>query len=163
MANKKLIVSQDKITAVADAIREKTSTTDTMTLDEMPGKISSISGGGSYTKIKLPDPIWYLDYEQNKLHIFQDQLVRMFGAEEWIQLTDNDVEIPWTGFSQYYTVSNNSMGYNSDRLIGANSAIRDNNINGLYESVANGPDYSYKYHNAPNHIPSYDLLDVLFM
>lgn len=154
MANKKLIVSQDKITAVADAIREKTSTTDTMTLDEMPGKISSISGGSSYTKIKLPDPVWYLDYEQNKLHIFQDQLVRMFGAEEWIQLTDNDVEIPWTDFSQYYTVSNNSMSYNSDRIIGISSSRSPDNIEGVYESVANGPDYSYKYYNGPTAISS---------
>ena len=154
MANKKLIVSQDKITAVADAIREKTSTTDTMTLDEMPAKISSISSGGvSYTKTKLPDPIWYLDYEQNKLHIFQDQLVRMFGAEEWIQLTDNDVEIPWTDFSQYYTVRNNSMGNNSTRQIGY--TIGSNvDINKVYESVSNGPEYSCRYDNGEFANPS---------
>ena len=34
----------DKIKAIADAIRTKTGTTDIMTLDEMPAKISGISG-----------------------------------------------------------------------------------------------------------------------
>ena len=37
----------DKIKAVADAIREKTNTTDSMTLDEMPTKITSIETGGN--------------------------------------------------------------------------------------------------------------------
>lgn len=35
----------DKIKAIADAIRTKTGTTDTMTLDEMPVKIAGISSG----------------------------------------------------------------------------------------------------------------------
>lgn len=38
----------DKLTAIADAIREKDGTTDTMTLAEMPIKIAAIqTGGGS--------------------------------------------------------------------------------------------------------------------
>lgn len=38
---------EDKITAIANSIRSKTGDTDLLTLDEMPAKISSISGGGS--------------------------------------------------------------------------------------------------------------------
>lgn len=34
----------DKLTAIADAIREKTETTELLTLDEMPDAIAGISG-----------------------------------------------------------------------------------------------------------------------
>lgn len=37
----------DKLSAIGDAIREKTGKEETMTLDEMPTEIESISGGGS--------------------------------------------------------------------------------------------------------------------
>ncbi|MBR3778203.1 MAG: InlB B-repeat-containing protein, partial [Clostridia bacterium] len=37
----------DKLTAIADSIRERTGETGGMTLDEMPTKIASISSGGS--------------------------------------------------------------------------------------------------------------------
>jgi len=36
----------DKLTAIADAIRAKTGKSGTLTLDQMPGEISSITGGG---------------------------------------------------------------------------------------------------------------------
>ena len=36
----------DKLSAIGDAIREKTGTVEKLTLDEMPGMISQISGGG---------------------------------------------------------------------------------------------------------------------
>lgn len=39
----------DKLTAIANAIRAKTGGTATMTLDEMPTEIASISGGGDIT------------------------------------------------------------------------------------------------------------------
>jgi len=42
----KVIVSKEKLIAIADAIREKTDTTDTYELDDMPDLIRSISGGG---------------------------------------------------------------------------------------------------------------------
>ena len=40
----------DKLTNIADAIREKTSTTDTMTMAQMPDLIRSIKSGGSESK-----------------------------------------------------------------------------------------------------------------
>ena len=43
----------DKLKAIADAIRSKTGSTATMTLDEMPTAIEGISGGGGEIK---PDP-----------------------------------------------------------------------------------------------------------
>ena len=46
MANHDSIVSSDKLTAIADAIRAKTHKLSTMTLDQMPDEIASISGGG---------------------------------------------------------------------------------------------------------------------
>ena len=42
----RVIVSRDKLVAVADAIRAKTETTKALTLDEMPQAIESIQGGG---------------------------------------------------------------------------------------------------------------------
>lgn len=42
----KVIVSRDKLVAVADAVREKTGNTESLTLDEMPGAIAGIDGGG---------------------------------------------------------------------------------------------------------------------
>lgn len=36
----------NKLTAIADAIREKTGTTEPLTLDEMPLTIADIQGGG---------------------------------------------------------------------------------------------------------------------
>lgn len=45
MANK-VVVSGDKITAIADAIRTKTGNSDLMSLDDMPTQIASIKGDG---------------------------------------------------------------------------------------------------------------------
>lgn len=42
----KAIVSSEKITAIANAIRAKTGKTETMTLDDMPTEITSIEGSG---------------------------------------------------------------------------------------------------------------------
>lgn len=42
----KVIVSREKLVAVADAVREKTGGTESLTLDEMPGTIVGIETGG---------------------------------------------------------------------------------------------------------------------
>ena len=39
----------DKLSAIADAIREKTNTTEKITLAKMPEMISAITGGGGAT------------------------------------------------------------------------------------------------------------------
>ena len=39
----------DKLTAIANAIREKTGKTDLLTLDDMPNEIASIASGGDST------------------------------------------------------------------------------------------------------------------
>ena len=50
----KVIVSKEKLIAIADAIREKTDTTDTYELDDMPDLIRNTSGGGDgYTILEL--------------------------------------------------------------------------------------------------------------
>lgn len=41
----KAIITESKLTAIADAIREKTGTVDTMTVDEMATAISDMSTG----------------------------------------------------------------------------------------------------------------------
>ena len=71
----------DKLTAIADAIRAKTGETGTMTLDEMPSEIESISGGSSSPEsdprevyggtrpaewLRLPD---YDKVEQNTMYL----------------------------------------------------------------------------------------------
>ena len=48
----------DKLTAIADAIREKTDTTALLTLDQMPDAISGISGAEGvivHSGIEAPD------------------------------------------------------------------------------------------------------------
>ena len=42
----RVIVTREKLVAVADAVREKTETSDALTLDEMPSAISGIKTGG---------------------------------------------------------------------------------------------------------------------
>lgn len=48
----KLAINDTSLTAIGDAIREKTHTTDLLTLDAMPAAIRSISGGG---EVVFPD------------------------------------------------------------------------------------------------------------
>lgn len=45
----KVLISESILTAIADAIREKLSTTDTYKPSEMADAVESISGGGEYT------------------------------------------------------------------------------------------------------------------
>ena len=47
----------DKLTAIADAIREKTDTTAQLTLDQMPSAIAGIKGGGIAVHSGTQDPI----------------------------------------------------------------------------------------------------------
>lgn len=104
---KKLLVNEEKITAVADAIRTKTNTTDKMTLDDMPTKISGISsGGGSLVTNPLPKPLSYIDYNTNTLYIWPHPLCGLFGADEWVDLTINGKKIPWTEFDKFRPVNN---------------------------------------------------------
>lgn len=57
----KVLVTDTKLTAIGDAIREKTGSSDKMTLDEMPDKIRAIEGGGSSTSSGLfTPPVPYL-------------------------------------------------------------------------------------------------------
>jgi hypothetical protein len=44
----KVIVSREKLVAVADAVREKTGGTESLTLDEMPGAVAGIEGAVSF-------------------------------------------------------------------------------------------------------------------
>ncbi len=46
MADHDSIVSSSKLSAIADAIREKTGKDELLTLDQMPTEIESITGGG---------------------------------------------------------------------------------------------------------------------
>lgn len=50
----KVIVTKDKITTIADTIREEGGTSDLMTLDEMPDNIRAISGGGGNADVISP-------------------------------------------------------------------------------------------------------------
>ena len=45
----------DKLTAIADAIRSKDGTTGTMTLDQMPGKISAITTADIISQADIPN------------------------------------------------------------------------------------------------------------
>ena len=90
----------DKLTAIANAIRTKTGKTDSLTLDQMPSEIESISGGSSAPEsdprevyggtrpaewLRLPD---YDKVEQNTMYLlvelkenYPNKAVFMFRAE----------------------------------------------------------------------------------
>ena len=53
----------DKLTAIADAIRAKDGTTDTMTLAEMPGKIAAIQTGGGGSSSASSNDVNFYDYD----------------------------------------------------------------------------------------------------
>ena len=58
----------NKLTAIADAIREKTETTDLLKLDDMPTAISNIeAGGGKYKPRYLYQPISFRNYKGTEL------------------------------------------------------------------------------------------------
>lgn len=54
----------EKLTAIGDAIREKTNTTEKLRLDEMPGMISSITGGSSEPEAVIT----FYDWDGTVLH-----------------------------------------------------------------------------------------------
>ena len=56
----------DKLSAIGDAIREKTGTVEKLTLDEMPSMISQISGGGD----SVEKFINFYDWDGTLLHQF---------------------------------------------------------------------------------------------
>ena len=58
MANHDTIVSSDKLSAIADAIRDKTGKSDALTLDQMPEEIESISGGGATPTCGIVPTSW---------------------------------------------------------------------------------------------------------
>lgn len=60
----RVAVSRDKLVAVADAVRNKTGSTEALTLDEMPRAIAGISGGGDVVFEGLPAGYGKCDYIQ---------------------------------------------------------------------------------------------------
>ena len=58
-----IVVDRDKITAIADAIREKTESDLSYTIDEMPDVIKNISGGSGSVVSGLYQPILIDDVE----------------------------------------------------------------------------------------------------
>lgn len=56
-------LDDSKLTAIADSIRSKTGKSATMTVDEMPDEIESISGGGGGGNGSMADPIRFFDYD----------------------------------------------------------------------------------------------------
>lgn len=53
----KYFVKEESLTAIADAIREKTGKTDALTLDQMPAEIAGINGNDGTLLYALPSPI----------------------------------------------------------------------------------------------------------
>ena len=56
-------LDDSKLYAIADAIRSKTGKAATMTVDDMPDEIESISGGGGGGGGSVSDPIRFIDYD----------------------------------------------------------------------------------------------------
>lgn len=108
----------DKLTAIGDAIREKTGGTELLTLDEMPVAISGIETGGGSVSGELPEEAF--DFSGNATYMFAnkhwDWFIRDYG-DKIITSEINDMsrmfdksqvtEIPFTingKMSEYYTM-----------------------------------------------------------
>lgn len=74
----------DKLVAIGDAIREKTNTTEKLTLDEMPGMISSITGG-----TRAEYNVTFYDWDGKILHQYPKELFETMSA---LPTPPNDLE-----------------------------------------------------------------------
>lgn len=64
------LIQDTTLTDIADAIREKTGKTDTMTPLEMPGEIASIQGGGGGGVAASPKEVNFIDYDGTVLYAY---------------------------------------------------------------------------------------------
>ena len=64
------LIQDTTLTDIADAIREKTGKTDTMTPLEMPGEIASIQGGGGGGVSVSPKEVNFIDYDGAVLYAY---------------------------------------------------------------------------------------------
>ena len=64
------LIQDTTLTDIADAIREKTGKTDTMTPLEMPGEIASIQGGGGGGASVSPKEVNFIDYDGTVLYAY---------------------------------------------------------------------------------------------
>ena len=64
------LIQDTTLTDIADAIREKTGKTDTMTPLEMPGEIASIQGGGGGGASAPPKEVNFIDYDGTVLYAY---------------------------------------------------------------------------------------------
>ena len=66
----------EKLTAIGDAIREKTNTTKKLRLDEMPGMISSITGGSTEPEAMIT----FYDWDGTILHQYPRKTFEAMSA-----------------------------------------------------------------------------------
>lgn len=64
------LIQDTTLTDIADAIREKTGKTDTMTPLEMPGEIAAIQGGGGGGASVSPKEVNFIDYDGTVLYAY---------------------------------------------------------------------------------------------
>ena len=64
------LIQDTTLTDIADAIREKTGKTDTMTPLEMPGEIAAIQGGGGGGVAVSPKEVNFIDYDGTVLYAY---------------------------------------------------------------------------------------------
>ena len=68
----------DKLTAIGSAIRDKTGSTDLLTLDEMPTAISNIEGGGvNFPDLYITGDIEYLAYTDRLKYVFDNYKIHL--------------------------------------------------------------------------------------
>lgn len=102
----------DKLTAIADAIRDKTGKTNTMTLDQMPTEIENIGGGyyisksvtieDGYISIDLPEAI----ADPTSFEVKVNAAVAYFGRTFAINLYEG---VAGDGFLATYLTSSEGM------------------------------------------------------
>lgn len=106
----KVIVTKDKITTIADTIREEGGTSDLMTLDEMPDNIRAIGGGGSADVKRLGITL------ANNTATFN-----LNGYEVWQLIGSNKTIVA----DITYTDGNNSTSYNKSCTASLKSEASD--------------------------------------
>lgn len=112
MIKEKVAVSKSKIVAIADAIRDKTNSSDVLTLDTMPEAISGIKGGGAATSVDTDADVVFYDYDGTPLYSYtKEEFLALDAMPDLPPDTDRLTATGWN-FSLTLakeTVSNNGF------------------------------------------------------
>ena len=128
-----VLISEDTMTNIADAIREKTAKQDLMTPAEMPDEILSISGGGTPVSVQKKDVCFY-DYDGTLVYSYTLQELQALTELPALPIHEGLVSQGWN-----WTLSG-LKNQNSIMDVGA-LYITDDGATRIHISISEGRQY----------------------